>query len=152
MSYCPALRVFKWRSTRELGNIWLDSNQGVCKWEKVKLGLFHNSTRCNTMANAWEILLLKSNTSMLVVGSKVTWYDCHKNPYSTWYQPFNIDWGRFDTHVLHSTQHSSGLDLCVSWSHAQDDVTPIRLIAMGQRLGPIFLISFNFFYFLLFFF
>ena len=24
-----------------------------------------------------------------------------------------------DTHVLHSTQHSSGLDLCFSWSHAQ---------------------------------
>jgi len=31
MSYCPSSRVFKWRSTRELGKMWLDSNQGVCK-------------------------------------------------------------------------------------------------------------------------
>ena len=48
-------------------------------------------------------------------GSKVAWYDCHKNPCSMWQQPFNIEWGRFDTHVLHSKQHPSGLDLCVSW-------------------------------------
>ena len=27
MSYCPTSRVFKWRSTRELGKMWLDSNQ-----------------------------------------------------------------------------------------------------------------------------
>jgi len=31
----------------------------------VQLGLFQNSTRCNTMVNAWGILLLKSSTSML---------------------------------------------------------------------------------------
>jgi len=74
MSYCPASRVFKWRSTRELGKTWLDSNQGVWKWEKVKLGLFQNSTRCNTMVNAWEILLLKSNTSMLVVSRWIKGY------------------------------------------------------------------------------
>jgi len=52
MCCCLASRVFEWRSTRELGKMWLDSNQGVCKWGKVKLGLFHNSTRCNTMVNA----------------------------------------------------------------------------------------------------
>ena len=27
MSYCPTSRVFKWKSTRELGKMWLDSNQ-----------------------------------------------------------------------------------------------------------------------------
>ena len=41
---------------------------------KGETGLFQNSKRCNTMANAWGILLLKSNTSMLVVSRWIKGY------------------------------------------------------------------------------
>jgi len=39
MCCCQISRVSAWRSTRKLGKMWLDSNQGVCKWGKVKLGM-----------------------------------------------------------------------------------------------------------------
>jgi len=68
MTYCcQTSKESAWRSTKRLGNLWLDSNQGVCKWEREKQGLFQNSTTFNTMGNAWGIQLVRSRTSMLVV-------------------------------------------------------------------------------------
>jgi len=65
--------------------------------------------------------------------NRVVWWT-RQNTWVTWI-------GRLDNWVA---RRRARKDQIAQWGASKADVTPIRLIALGQCLGPIFLISFNF--------